>query len=673
MWSSMPARRHLTRPLSGRGQTRAPTAFLLTAAHQQPQGGDGLRIERAGAGPGGWMWQVSGRGTISVSGQTLHLETGADVDSPAPRILAFGPRLAGFVAAGGTPVFLGSPALLGAEGDARPTDLLHRATIRRVTRQLGSRVVEWRESGIVLARIRLTELPATVRLRLVEVAVGHLALEAQGVPAGWHMALMAGGSEARGIVGNALLRLDLHTETMPGLVSLRLSDPLTGESLDLVAVWPSRAAMIINPDGQRLSRNLAVSRDQLAGWRGVLPAQGGYVQMRLARTGAPISFRTSGTIRLLAFSDLIDHLLALGGADDRVNLRLIGGGQESPRLEIGRYDWNSKDAPSVASGARLRLSAVNLDAPDRVMHHDGPHDIAMQDWLGAGPGLWLVQGASETLGVMRPFAWSAAALIPSTRERRLSDYADIWRTMLEDPGDPRWETVWQLIRALRNDGNASALDQVQALERAPAAAVALLLRVSRADRDGVLALETEAPIWWPLISGDAWVQGARSAKESLTLRITDAGLPLQLVHEALRRAAGEIVTQRPELRAHLGFALASVQVAPAAILRDGTQEALAVGAPRQKRFALAQEAAKRLPGLPQGGGRLRPVALKVAFGLSDEVTPLLEAPLVAAEVIAGIHGSLSVADRLTLIALRAADTVWFDGALPAALSLALEN
>ena len=49
----------------------------------------------------------------------------------------------------------------------------------------------------------------------------------------------------------------------------------------------------------------------------------------------------------------------------------------------------------------------------------------------------------------------------------------------------------------------------------------------------------------------------------------------------------------------------------------------------------------------------------------------MQAPLVAAEVAAGLRAPLSLEDTLRLIALRAADPIWFDSALPSALSKAV--
>lgn len=139
--------------------------------------------------------------------------------------------------------------------------------------------------------------------------------------------------------------------------------------------------------------------------------------------------------------------------------------------------------------------------------------------------------------------------------------------------------------------------------------------------------------------------------------------------KALARAAGEIALLRPELTAHLGQALLSAGLAPMAVSAEGSPMPLA--APPGRLETLAQEAARRYESLPQGADGLRASRLKVPKATNDANATLMHAPLVAAEVAAGLRPTLSPDEMLRLIALRAADITWFDAALPAALTIAL--
>jgi hypothetical protein len=49
------------------------------------------------------------------------------------------------------------------------------------------------------------------------------------------------------------------------------------------------------------------------------------------------------------------------------------------------------------------------------------------------------------------------------------------------------------------------------------------------------------------------------------------------------------------------------------------------------------------------------------------VQPVIDAPIVAAEVALGLRGPLAAVDRMRLINLRFVDPVYFDTALPPAL------
>lgn len=666
-------------PLSGRGQTRAKWVFVLAPEGVTPACADDLQVSLNAIAPGGMLWSASGRGVVRFGPHALSIATNAEDDAPAARLSVLGRPLPGFKIDGGIAAFLGAPVLRGIEGDGPMREIAKQTSLRAVPGLLGGRVAEWHDGDLILARCRFVTLPQAMKLDLLEIADGQVRLQASGLVPGWHLHLGAEDQQQAAVIGaDGSAELLLRAEGQPGSLAIRLSDPANGEALAMTGLWPSRVARLIDGEGARVLSNRPLSRRGLAGWRGVLPANGGAVQLRMASGGTPVAFSTVGAVPLVQFGPVVDQALALQGADGRVNLRLVGSGQETPRLEIGRYDWSAEPAgPFWHFGTGpTHLTAVCLDDPARIQSAEVVSRTDPAAWLGEGEGLWFIQGFSSTRGVMRPLVWSARPVERTSREQRLDRYAEDWRRLLTEPDDLAWDRLWSLILAVREAGDAAALDQVQALARVPAAAVALLLRTGRADRAAALMMETESPLWWPLAPCEAWAEAMVSVRDGLHNRLQAAGIAeaeiRPLVEERLARAAGEIIALRPELAVHLGQAFARAGAPPLALSATGAPVPLAVPKAAANLATVAQDAVRRLSHLPDGVSGLSAERLKVTLPFGDDFRPLLHAPLVAAEVATGARPALTAQEHLQLIALRAVDPIWFDAALPAALTLALE-
>jgi hypothetical protein len=248
------------------------------------------------------------------------------------------------------------------------------------------------------------------------------------------------------------------------------------------------------------------------------------------------------------------------------------------------------------------------------------------------------------------------------------------RDLLANPADPGWEESWRLFRAARDGGDAGALDQVQALAKAPVFAVALLFRLAESDIAEALALEDATAIWWPASPLSAWADAItaehRRRCETLLSAGFDAATSKRMAEEAMLNRAGRLLVLRPELQGHLGVGLARSGlsgIVPAPHLPGGMMP-LAVPRPAERLDRLKQEAARRDPPVPEGTAGLRSPRSGRAGGMPDHLRGLLDAPFVAAE-IAAQSGPAEPATLLQLIALRLADPLWFDAALPAAIVL----
>jgi hypothetical protein len=672
-------------PLSGRARTSAARLWLLTDANARPIVGDELTLGEPEPAPGGRLWPVTGCGTIILNGQRMPVVTRADSEAQAHRLHLLGRHLPGWRCEDGQIPFLGQPEAWGAEGDAPLRRLTTGVVLQAIQRRLGGQLAAWRRDEVMVARSMFVALPQGVRIEMAEVAAGIVRLRAAGLSTSWHLRLRAAEATAEtavGAGGDAEFSLQVAGEA-PASLQLRVSDPASGARLVLVAAWPARRGMIVAPEGARLVREQGMAVGGLGGWRGVAPpGKPGTLLLRCGGAGLEVGVQISGEVRLAAAEPLARLMLALDGFDAEIRLNLVVDGTESPRLMLRRYDNGAKvdKGVFVADGHVWRLHAVPLDpfgAARRAEGVEGSFDLAA--WLGDTPALWLVQARAASGSVARPAVWSVNPLPFSTRDARIAGYAEDWRRLLDTPASPEWDVRWQLIRAAHDGGDAGVLDQVQALGEVPAAAVVLLFRVPEADLGSALALEGEAPIWWPAVPVPAWTAAvaARQARgrESLRAAGFDANEMAEMANATLGQRAGAILALRPELRGHLGAAFASTDVVPVALSDYLPGGALPLAMPNAASCFrdLMQEAARRDTMPPEGTAGLPAARLSRATGLPDHLRALLDAPLVAAEIATGLIAHPDLTTLIRLIALRQADPIWFDAALPAAVQLYLEE
>ena len=674
-----PARLEL---LAGAAHTRAPHLWLLAGPDVEPVAEPGVAIDAPEPAPGGCLWRVSGQGRIAVASQALEIATGAETEASSCRLHLLGRVLPGWRSEDGQLPLLGRPEVWGEEAYGELRRLSTGVSFVQTPRRLGGRIVEWREGGMVLARAGFLELPARLRLGLAERGANSLWLEAEGLEEGWHVRLEAAGESAAaqvGIEGRAVLSLDVPG-TPPAHAKLRLSDPRRGTAIILAAAWPARRGLVICPDDTRLVRDHTVAVGALAGWRGIVPpGQAGGLLLRPGR-GASLGIPVTGEVRLAAAEPIARLMLGLGGLDAELPLRLVVGGDEGRRLTVKRY------ATEVGSPGRFRaavgtwrLHALALDPPGEVRTLQGvTGDVEFAEWLGATKTLWLVQARADTGEVARPMAWSGATRPHTTRDGRIGAYAEAWRGLLAEPRNPGWDAAWQLIRAARDGGDAGGLDQTQALGMAPAAAVALLLRVPEAELAEAVALEGAAPLWWPATPLQAWRDGVAVELDRRCTALAVAGFEAaeaaEIAAQALARRAWMLLALRPELQGHLAAGLLGSDLVPLARGTDPRSGIVPLQLPDAAATlrALAQEVARRAPELPDGSADPGTPRRSLAAGFAERLRPLLDAPLLVAEIAAG-EAPASRASLMRLIALRHADPHWFDAALPAAVQQHIED
>ena len=147
-------------PMAGSGKTRAPRAWLLTAANRSLTAGQGVSVSEPQPTAGGLLWPVSGTGEVRLGERRWQIATGADEDPPDARLFPYGDILPDWRLAGSdAPVFRAAPTLFG-ERRAGVQWLLRDADIKsRPARVLMGQIAEWVEKDMVLARLQYVALP----------------------------------------------------------------------------------------------------------------------------------------------------------------------------------------------------------------------------------------------------------------------------------------------------------------------------------------------------------------------------------------------------------------------------------------------------------------------------------------------------------------------------------
>lgn len=687
-------------PLSGSPRTRGSCLWVLATDETELEAEGGLTLDGLEAAPIGILRRISGRGVLRIGGRRHRIETRAEAEADAPeaRLVAFGRTLHGWRLDGNVPVFHGDLCISGQIGAGPQQQVPTRQLRRAAGRELGSEIVEWINKDDTLAQIRLVRLPATVRFALREAGPGQVVLDVQGLETGWHLRLGAGETWATLEAGSSRLALKTPGRT-PGRVRLRLSDPESGRVLELQAPWPARSGVILDPDGARLERNQPLSVDALRGWRAITPdGVSGDLQLELRKYRA-VSLPSAGETPLAAQAPLIEAMLAQE-PDAQVNLSLVVHGQEGPRLEIRRYHDQAAVVEDVLCAGFVRDMPVSADAPGAPSSGCGPMSllavdlsnadakslvepgasVQLRERLGDVAGPWLVQARLDDR-VQRAVFWSPQATPETTRDERIKAYAEQWNELVAVSDDPEWDRSWQLIRAVRQGGDAGTLDSVQALALAPAAAVLLALRVASRELAEVLALDSEAPLFWPILPVSAFTAavGAEHSRRQRKLAPYFGERDAEAeADSAVIKRVGELLVLRPELAGHFGKALLDCRLLSRILdSADHCEEALGrlmIPNPAARLREVVQEAARRFDRLPQGVRGFdppdRPAGLS---GFSRYVQTMIDAPVVAAEIAAGLRAAPDVDDRLALINLRFVDPLYFDAALPAALSLCLKD
>lgn len=695
------ARRLVSQP--GSGRARAAFLWLLASKTATPIAEEGVSLADPQDIPGGKLWRVAGRGTLTIStGHSFRIETVAETEELEARLVPLGDVLRGWRTERDRGlVYCGMPRLFGEVGAAGVKQIPERMLriLGLSSRVLGDRMVEWVEHNEVRARMRLIYLPQAARISITEKGAGQLGLIASGLPKGTRLVLRAGGEEARADLVGDTAQIALAVQgAPPGQVTLRLSDPGAGNALELVSAWPARAGLILKPDDARLDRDEPLAVEGLRGWRALVP-EGASGDLELELVGCPaMAVPVTGEVPLYPYVPLVRAMLAQKGPDAQVNLRLIVSGAQARRLKIRRYHdqavvegdrlrvgiaRDTRPGPETALSAALdrrpiTLHAVDLTAPAKAVLIEHTPERDLRALLGGVGGPWLIQSKLADR-VQRAVTWGPSPMPPSsTRADRTAAYAEGWLRLLDAPSDAAWERLWCLIASLSQGGDAGVADQVQALARVPAAALAIVMRVPQASLADALALDMASPLFWPTLPVAAVLSAIRAELRRNEARFGKLLGPEEAAEEARNHLAARttaILLLRPELAGHFAVALFQSELSQVAVSLNGNSllPRLLIADPMKELRDVAQEAARRFQYLPSGLGRMVPHKRPDGLAFNQYVQPVIDAPLIAAELATGLRAPVSVAEILDLINLRLVDPIYFDTAMPAAITFACKE
>ena len=682
-------------PRSGSGKTRKAFIWVHAAEDVEPVADEGLTLAKSEAAPGGRLWRASGKGVLKLGDTQYRIETKSEDETPDAALIPSGRILLGWRRSGNRPVYLGSVKYLGRYATwalrAVSEHELRRSPTRGV---LFGELVEWSRNSVVLANFQIVRIPENAQLKLREVSTGVVELEADGFANGLRVQITAGGIPSVGDVvdGRVTLKLEVPGRVPKG-IELRLSDPAEGRALELHSHWPFRHGTIINPDGERLQSNLPSTPNALHGWRAVVPAGSkGDLQLRLSGQ-IEVALPVQGESSISAQRPLIEAILAQGEPDAQVDVSLAVDG-ESKRLEIRRYQDNAtvhdgilrvgldRDAPyssetalekSIREGRVLSVHAVDTTDPDRYIEKENWASGDLNELLGSDGGPWLVQSTLDGKA-QRAAVWCARPLPETTRTERIEEFAEKWQTLVSEPQCTEWDRLWSLISVARQGGDPGMLDYVQALAKAPAAVIALAMRVPKESIVEVRELDTVAPIFWPCIPVSEFERAIRSDIErwkTKLLEFFDSEEAELEADRAVLKRVNDILVIMPELAGHFGWAMSDTGLIDRALHHPDQQvllKPMLQPNPIARLSEAIEAAARRFDRLPSGVPMLRPLdPPPESQQFLIYLKSLINGPIVAAEMAARLREPPDVQTKLTLINLRLVDPEYFDTALPSAL------
>ncbi|WP_156477509.1 STY4851/ECs_5259 family protein [Falsihalocynthiibacter arcticus] len=689
----------------GRAATTASRLFVQSESDAEIACFDGMKIVDRTKFQNHSLVCVTGQGRIQCRTQSLSLKTSSDEELGA-QIRALGKVALGVRTIGGDVVYKGWPRFFGSEAGSYGADISERnlRTVRpggswapfSTSKELGGSTIGWELNGDVVARQRIWMLPHDFLVSFLEKG-REKSVRLTGLPVGAQVSC----GDSTGIVSESRC-VELSLANLPEQASKTELDICAGDNrLRLVLdVW-TKSGAIIGPDDCKLINRRTIARSKLNDWRLFNPDEvGGTLSARLRGAAGtswpPVSFKVDREASLGAYSSFIKSALSLGGPDAEMDICILAHGRETPKLMIAQATSKLRvgtDSLSWEGCDLIQIKWQSLSDPEiRFEQNIGPslRESLVPDHLDMSAGPWMILATAQGHEVMRPAILPVFSTEPAetknafsldlqsaanatTRQQRVARISECLRHRVTIPTDPDWKRIELLIDSVSKVAEPAWIDQVQSLALTPDAATLILLRSevdSQADR---LALEEEAPFSWMTLPFGAWKRAAASCYADIQKILENSGLPTgtcnKIASDTVMSRCENIVSLRPELSAHLFFALLEI-FSPVELVERG------LAPPAQPLRALEEQAelaVKRrlfdrcnlLPNAPVGNW-------SVLERFDRESRSMLAAPIVAAELVLKERQDWSNV-ALALLQCRQIDPLYFEAALPAAIAVLFQR
>ncbi|WP_144266904.1 STY4851/ECs_5259 family protein [Salipiger bermudensis] len=695
-------------------KTKAPNLWVLV------QGGaakfeDLETVEEGRIGPAK-LWRVTGKGVVITPAGRLPIITGAEEEA-TDSLLASGVHVPGLRDTSRSEFMQGIPVFhaLTADGTGRR---LTRAQMRwrplgqkiwknglpAPTTCLGTHQFCWKDEGgaaRAFATVRL--LPENAQVALADCGDGFLECRVSGLPAGTVVSL---GSEVSGVVpthGTLTLRMGDAASAM-GRIPLHIRPAEGGaRAFDATLPRPGDRGYFIDAEDHILQEDIELDLGSLRGWRIVAPTDRN-AELRIRLQGdhtprQPILLGVTNETSLGTLLPRLRGLMAIGGPDSELRMRVLIGASQSQRIKLRRHlrngDWADggftlgPDNGNVDPGG-LEIEAANLSAPSLSARISAlqPGEDPMP-LLPEHPGPWMFF-ARDAGGLVRPPRpiQKTVAEAPVTaphfseeflscgqhprRNDRLAAFGRALRRLIEPHGMGDLGVFEQQLDDLGDTEALSSLDSVVALSHAPDLAALLLLRAAPDTLGARLELETVSPFSWTTLPLSAWRHALQTHASSLFMQLSASGLPesdaKSFSQQAIVHRLRQLVDRRPEISGQLFSAAMDTDLLPALV--KVCPPPLALNNPEKTLADCAQSAIKKHEAARQPfplRSSHAPALFKTFF---DGFRGLLDAPLIAAEhVLELLPTPPDTETAIALLYYRLHDPDYFETAMPAAIAL----
>ncbi|MDF3420253.1 hypothetical protein HKX23_18045 [Sulfitobacter sp. KE29] len=661
------------------------------------------------------LWKVSGRGRVYGDGWSLSISTNAEEEG-AESLLVSGTTVPRLRDKNRSEFYSGVPSFHAHYVDGTGRRLTARSLCWRPSGHrawksgvpnadtcLGQYQFGWKDdAGALRAFATALLLPAKATVSVAACRDGRFEFRAHGLPKGTLVSLGHGTS---GLVPpNGTLTLELHESRMQsGTVHFRIRPP-DGSTREFEASLPrpGHHGYFVDSNDHLLLEDIVLDLGSLQGWRILTPNdQRAELRLKLQSDDAPkqpIVFEVANETLLTQLLPRLRGLMAIGGPDSELRMRVIVGASQSRRIKLRRFlrdgAWNGTaltlgiDNENIDE-VGLSAQVVNLAAPDLNTDIEGlfPGDDIMPR-LPEHAGPWMIF-ARDSEGLVRPPRplVKQVGMVPvvaprfsevffsggnfSRRSDRIAAFGKVLRGLLDPVASGDLGLYEQQLENLSHGEALSSLDSVVALSQAPALAALLLLRASPDSFLTRLELESVSPFSWTTLPLKAWTTAIKAQSTALFSKLLASGLTeveaKKYATQAIAHRLRQICDRRPELGGQIIFSAIECYVSEA--LFKVLPPPSSLSRPEAVLIRVAQDAIKKHDAqrqLFELRSKFAPGAFQSFY---DPMRGLLDAPLIAAEYVLGIRSSPPNAEMATaLLHYRLHDPDYFETAMPPALA-----